>query len=358
MNALHEFAESPILIIDDEAANLKLLDKMLAAQGYLQRILVQDARASVERYQESRPDLILLDLNMPHMDGYAVIEALRALNDPLLPPIVVLTAQHGREFLLKALEAGARDYLTKPFDRSELLMRVRNLLEVQRAQRLLHDQASTLENLVRARTRELHETRLSIIRRLGRAAEYRDNETGQHILRMSHYSALLAEHLGWDKPAVDLMLNASPMHDVGKIGIPDAILLKPGRLTPEEFKIIKRHPSIGGELLAGDDSPLMRMARDIALYHHEKWNGEGYPHGLRGEAIPQAARIVTVADVFDALTSSRPYKRGWPIEDAIRFIREGAGSHFDPEIVECFLAHTDAILAIRERFLDPPASTD
>lgn len=343
-------AQSRLFLVDDEPANLKLLDKMLASQGYRQRILIQDPREVLPRYQEARPCLILLDLNMPHLDGFQVMEQIKALNDPLAPPIVVLTAQHGRDILLKALAAGARDFVGKPFDRVELLMRVRNLLEAQLAHRLVHDSKAMLEEMVRQRTEELNRTRLDVVRRLGRAAEYRDNETGFHILRMSQTSALLAAKLGWSKDRCELMLHASPMHDIGKIGIPDAILMKPGKLEPGEFEIMKTHTTIGAAMLEDGDSDLLRLAREIALTHHEKWDGSGYPEGLVGEAIPQSGRIVAVADVFDALTSSRPYKQAWTVAAAIDFIRQNAGSHFDPAVAECFLDHLTDVLAIRERY--------
>jgi len=342
-----------IFIIDDEPANLKLLDKMLVSQGYLERVLIQDPREVLDRYQEARPDLILLDINMPHLNGYQVMEQLKALNDPCLPPIVILTAQQGRDYLLKALSTGARDYIGKPFDRAELLMRVRNLLDAQLGHRMLHEQKDVLEEMVRLRTEELNHSRLQVVQRLGRAAEYRDNETGYHTIRMSQTSALLAQKLGWSTTDTEMMLNASPMHDIGKIGIPDHILLKPGKFEPAEWEIMKSHAAIGAELLDGDDSPLLRLAREIALSHHEKWDGSGYPNGLAGEAIPQSGRIAAVADVFDALTSSRPYKRAWTVEAAEAFVRDNTGSHFDPTVVACFLANLPEILAIRDRYQEP-----
>ncbi|MEW5968156.1 MAG: HD domain-containing phosphohydrolase [Pseudomonadota bacterium] len=346
-------AEAGILIVDDEPANLRLLDKMLGGQGYRNLVLVQDPRDAVERYLASRPSLILLDINMPHLDGYRVMEALRALNDPLLPPIVVLTAQYGKDSLLRALGAGARDFISKPFDRNELLMRVRNLLDAQLAHRMVHDQKAVLEEMVRARTEELSRTRLQIVQRLGKAAEYRDEETGNHILRMSHGCALLARALGWSEAGCDLILNASPMHDIGKIGIPDAILLKPGKFEPHEWEIMKSHTVIGGRLLESDDSDLLHMAREIALTHHEKWDGSGYPNGLAGEAIPMAGRIAALADVFDALTSVRPYKQAWTIEAAVDYLRDNRGRHFDPDLVEVFVRELPGILAIRARFAEP-----
>lgn len=354
MNELHNKRESAIIfVIDDEPANLKLLDKMLGSQGYQQCVLIQDPRHVLPHYLQQRPDLILLDINMPHLDGYQVMEQLTALADPLLPPIIILTAQHTQDYLVRALAAGARDFVTKPFYRDELLMRVRNLLDAHLAHLMLHSQKATLEQLVQLRTAELHSTRLQVVQRLGMAAEYRDEETGNHILRMSHICALLAACIGWDAAQCDLMLNASPMHDIGKIGIPDAILLKPGKFEADEWAVMQTHASIGGKLLAGDDSALLQMAQEIALTHHEKWDGSGYPHGLRGEAIPMAGRIAALADVFDALTSVRPYKEAWSIEAAVRYIEENSGKHFDPTLVQVFLAQLPQIVAIRQKFTEP-----
>jgi putative two-component system response regulator len=342
-----------LLIVDDEPVNLKLLDKILSGQGYQGLMLVGDPREVIDRYKATRPDLILLDINMPHLDGYQVMEQLKALNDPLLPPIIILTAQTGKDYLLRALAAGARDFVTKPFDRNELLMRVRNLLDAQMAHRLVYDQKMVLEELVQARTAELRNTRLQIVQRLGMAAEYRDEETGNHILRMSHICALLACAIGWSEAGCELILNASPMHDIGKIGIPDAILLKPGTFDPHEWEIMKTHALIGEKLLDGDDSDLMRMAREIALTHHEKWDGSGYPNGLAGTAIPQAGRIAALADVFDALTSVRPYKKAWTVEAAVEMIGDNSGRHFDPALVEVFLQELPGIVEIRARFAEP-----
>ena len=345
-----------ILIVDDEPANLKLLDRMLRGQGYEALALIEDPREVLVQYQAQRPDLILLDINMPHLDGYQVMEQLAGLNDPLLPPIVILTAQSTKDYLLRALANGARDFVSKPFDRSELLMRVRNLLDAQLAHRFLHDQKNVLEGLVRERTEELHHTRLQVVQRLGVAAEYRDEETGSHILRMSHTCALLARRAGWNEAQCDLILNASPMHDIGKIGIPDAVLLKPGKLDPHEWAIMQSHAAIGARLLDGDDSGLMCMARDIALTHHEKWDGSGYPNGLAGEAIPQAGRIAALADVFDALTSERPYKKAWSVEAAVDLIKENSGRHFDPALVPIFLDELQGILDIRAQFAEQPGA--
>lgn len=342
-----------IIAIDDEPANLKLLQKILGTAGYENVVPVQDSREAVQVYQQARTDLILLDLNMPHVDGFGVLEQFKALHDPLLPPILVLTAQIGRDYLIKALSSGARDYVTKPFERMELLMRVRNLLDAHLAHRFLHDQNALLESMVDARTEELQRTRLQVVRRLGRAAEYRDNETGLHTIRMSKYSAQLARSMGWSEEEAELLLHASPLHDLGKIGIPDSILLKPGKLDPAEWEIMKTHVNIGAEILGDADSDLLRLAANIALAHHEKWDGSGYPNGLAGKAIPLSARIVALADVFDALTTERPYKQAWPVDKAVAFIQEQAGQHFDPEVVEHFLRQLPALLEIREQYQEP-----
>lgn len=346
---------SRILVVDDEPANLKLFGLMLRADGYSDVVLIQDPRDVVDQYRTARPDLILLDINMPHLDGYGVMAQLKALDDPLPPPIVVLTAQSGEEFLLRALSGGATDFLSKPVNRRELLARVQNILLAHLARRFMHNQNAVLELMVRQSTRELRQSRLEIVRRLGRASEYRDSDTGQHIMRMSHLSALLAKRIGWDAAACELILNASPMHDVGKIGIPDGILLKPGKLTPDERVVMQTHTTIGADILEGSDE-LMQMARDIALSHHEKWDGSGYPARLSGFGIPEAARIVAITDVFDALTSTRPYKQPWAVDDAAAYIADNAGKHFDPTFAEHFLAMIPEVVAIRERFNDSVAA--
>lgn len=342
-----------IMVIDDEPANLKLVKKILNIHGYTEIILISDSREVMEVYQTSQPDLILLDINMPYLDGYQVMDLLHALNVPLLPPIIILTAQHSNKYLLRALASGARDFITKPFDQNELLMRVRNLLDAHLAHRFLYDQKNLLENMVQTRTDELRKTRLQVVQRLGMAAEYRDEETGNHILRMSHIAELLAHAIGWNENDCELILHASPMHDIGKIGTPDAILLKPGKLEPHEWKIMKNHTTIGGKLLENDDSDLMNMACEIALTHHEKWDGSGYPKGLVGEEIPQSGRIAAIADVFDALTSERPYKKAWTVEDTLKLIMEQRGKHFEPILVDVFFENIDAIMVIKEKYGEP-----
>lgn len=341
-----------ILLVDDEPVNLRLLLAMLQHEGYRDLVPVQDPEQLLVRYAEAPADLIVLDLNMPRVDGFEAMARLRALGDPLLPPILVLTAQRSREVLLRSLAAGARDFVSKPFDRVELLMRVRNLLDAHLAHRMLHERRQVLEEMVGQRTRELHDSRLMLLQKLGRAAEFRDEETGNHILRMSHTAALLAHALGWSPEQVDLLLNAAPMHDIGKIGIPDKVLLKPDRLEPDEWEVMKRHAEIGARMLEGGGCELTEMARLVAWTHHEKWDGSGYPRGLAGEAIPQAGRICAVADVFDALLSARPYKQPWSFESAVAHLRSGAGTHFDPQVVVCFLRQLPEVSAIRARFPD------
>ena len=347
-----------ILVVDDEPANLKLLSLMLRTEGYQQVELVQDPREVLPRYQTTRPDLILLDINMPHLDGYDVMAQITALGDELKPPVVVLTAQSGEDFLLRALRSGAIDFLSKPFNRRELLARVKNVLMAHLAHRMLHNQKNLLEQMVDLRTQELRRSHLDIVRRLGRASEFRDNETGQHILRMSHASALLARSVGWDAQACELMLNASPMHDVGKIGIPDGILLKPGPLTADERDIMKRHTTIGADILADSGTELLEMARQIALSHHEKWDGTGYPQQLAGIDIPEAARIVAITDVFDALTSERPYKKAWSVDETVHFMQANAGKQFDPSLLEKFTSLIPEVQQIRERFAEPVLISD
>lgn len=344
---------SRIMIVDDEQVNLKLLEKMLRAEGYTNLVSVSDPRQVRDAYCAEPTDLILLDLNMPFMNGYDVMAQLKELEDPLLPPILVLTAQGSRDFLMRALNEGARDFLSKPFDRYELLARVRNLLEAHLALRLTFDKKGVLEEMVRKRTAEVIQSRLEIVQRLGRASEYRDNETGRHILRMSHSAALLAKQIGWSKERCDLMLYASPMHDLGKIGISDTIMLKPARLTDEERAIMETHTTIGADILSGSNNELLETARVIALTHHEKWDGSGYPRKLAGEAIPMEGRVAAIVDVFDALTSIRPYKKAWPVEEAVEDMRKNSGTHFEPKLVDHFMTILPGILKIRERFSEP-----
>ena len=343
--------EAKILIVDDQPANVTLIEKMLDIEGYINVIATTDPTQVESIYLQQNSDLVLLDLNMPVMDGYQVLAKIREV-DPDYPPIIVLTAQIDRESRIKALDLGARDFLAKPFDRVELMTRIRNMLEVRIMAKAMKNQNKILDGMVKERTKELNDTRLEVIRRLGRAAEYRDDMTGFHIIRMSRYSQQLALAAGMSEIESEVLLNASPMHDIGKIGIPDHVLLKPGKLDADEWKIMQTHVDIGVEILSGSDSELMNMAAEVAQNHHEKWDGSGYPRAIAGEDIPLTGRIVAVADVFDALTTERSYKDAWPIEKAVEFLKEQRGQHFDPRLVDLFLDILPEILKIREQYAE------
>ena len=334
MTPFADILKARILIVDDQESNLLLLQKLLQSAGYPNLLTVSDPTEVSDLYLAFRPDLLLLDLHMPKLDGFEVMALLRAaIRDDYLP-ILVLTADVTQPTRLRALEMGAKDFLTKPFDQVEVVTRIRNMLEVRLLHNRLKEQNAILEQKVRDRTQELVETRLEIIHRLGRAAEYRDKGTGLHILRISHISAALGRAAGLQTERREVIMSASPMHDIGKIGIPDSILLKQGKLDSEEWEVMKTHTTIGAELLSGHDSVLMAAAARIALTHHERWDGNGYPQGMAGEDIPIEGRIVALSDVFDALLSERPYKKAWPIEAAVQEIDALKGKAFDPVLVE------------------------
>ena len=353
-----DLKKASILVVDDEPANVMLLEKILETKGFSNVFSTQDPTKVLSLFQQLNSDLILLDLNMPVLDGYGVMDKLNELTNNKPPPILVLTAQDMQSYRQRALDNGARDYVTKPFDASELISRVRNLLEVQMAHKYMSHQNEILERKVQERTQMIHDTRLQVVRRLGRAAEYRDNETGLHIIRMSKMAAVIGKAAGMSDEECDLLLNAAPMHDIGKIGIPDNILLKPGKFEGDEWAIMQTHAQIGADILSGDDSELMTMAHEIALSHHEKWNGKGYPNALEGEAIPLSGRVTALADVFDALTSVRPYKKAWTVEDAVSLIKEESGQHFDPRLVELFVQSLPEIIAIKEKHAEPEVDAE
>lgn len=336
-----------ILVVDDAPENILLLDEILndtykvrAARGG--EIALGIAQSSV------RPDLILLDVMMPDMDGFETCRQLKQNELSRHIPVIFVTALGEVADETLGFDLGAVDYIHKPVSPPLVKARVRTHLA-------LYDQQCELERMVRARTEELNQTRLQIIRNLGRASEFRDNETGRHVIRVSHYCRLLARAIGLSEEDSDLIFQASPMHDIGKIGIPDKILLKPARLDEEETRIMREHAVIGAEILGEYRSRLLDMARIIALTHHEKWDGSGYPHGLRQEDIPLAGRITALADVFDALTSERPYKSSWPVEDAVEYINREAGKHFDPHLVSMFNAALPQILEFRDEYSDTRA---
>ena len=338
-----------ILIVDDQTYNIALLRMILKEVGYQTIDATTDPREALPLYVANKPDLVLLDLQMPHIDGFGVMDQLRALEGDIIP-VLVLTAETDPEVRYRALESGARDFLNKPFDKLETLSRIRNLIEVSLQHKKIRAQNEELEQKIRDRTQELRNTQLEIIHRLGHAAEYKDNETGYHIIRMSLYCGVMGQAVGMAPAEVEMLQRASPMHDVGKIGIPDRVLLKPAKLDPEEWLVMKTHAAIGADLLSGSNSALIQLAAVIALTHHEKWDGSGYPRGLRGEAIPLAGRICAICDVFDALTSERPYKRAWTVQEAVAEIRAGSGRHFDPQLVATFCELLPSILAIREQY--------
>ena len=351
-----DFLKAKILVVDDEQANIALLEDVLENEGYANFKSTADSRKALDLYKEFHPDLVLLDLNMPYLDGFQVMEQLKEVEKDSYAPILVLTAQSDRNTRLRALAAGARDYIEKPFDITEVTQRISNMLEIRLLHNQVRDQNLILEEKVRARTRELEETRQEAILRLGRAAEYRDNETGMHVIRMSRLSAKLAKKIGLSEDECQLILQAIPMHDVGKIGIPDEILLKPGKLNKDEWAIMKKHPEIGAEILSGSHSAVMKMAESIALTHQERWDGSGYPNNLKGEEIPLAGRIVAICDVFDALTSKRYYKEAFSIEKSMEIIEQSSGKDFESRLVEAFKkALPEMIRIVKELPDDEPA---
>ncbi len=328
-----------ILLVDDEPVNVHLLERILARSNYARVTSTTDPTRVLALYDDLQPDLILLDLHMPPPDGLTLLRQLRAL----IPgddhrPILILTADTTLAAKQRALALGATDFLTKPLDAVEVVLRIRNLLETRFLHRRLHNENGVLEDRVRARTREVEQAGIEVLERLALAAEYRDDDTGQHTQRVARTAALVAHTLGLTEDQVDLIRRAAPLHDVGKIGVPDGILLKPSALAPEERERMETHTVIGARILSGSQFTLLRLAEEIAHSHHERWDGGGYPRGLRGEDIPLAGRIVAVADVFDALTHRRPYKGAWTVAEALTEVERQSGGQFDPRVAESFLA--------------------
>lgn len=336
--------KSTLLLVDDVPDNLDILNQVLSPH-YRTRVAINGERALRIANASPPPDLILLDIMMPGLNGYEVCAQLKANPDTRDIPVIFVTAMSEIEDEARGLALGAVDYITKPISPAIVLARVRTHLA-------LYDQNRELSRQVRARTLDLFNTRQQIVRRLGRAAEFRDNETGNHIIRMSHYCRLIGEAAGMGEKAVEILYNATPMHDVGKIGIRDEVLLKNGPLTPAEWAHMKRHPEIGAEIIGKHSDEMLQAAREIALCHHERWDGSGYPAGLAGEQIPLIARIAALADVFDALLTVRPYKAPWTLEDAVAHIEASAGTHFDPGLIEPFHRALPRMLQIREQFSD------
>ena len=338
-----------VLVVDDMPANIDVLRGILR-DDYRVKVATSGERALKIARSTPLPDLILLDIMMPAMDGLEVCAQLKADARTRRIPVIFVTAMGEVSDETRGFEVGGVDYITKPVSPPLVLARVR-------AQLALYDQNRELEAKVRERTAQLNSSRLQIIQTLGRAAEFKDEDTGLHVVRMSFYAKLIALAMGMTEEDAEALFDASPMHDIGKIGIPDRILQKPARLEESEWSVMQKHPEIDARIIGqvAEDSSLLELARIIAVSHHEKWDGSGYPHGLQGEAIPIEGRIVALADVFDALTSTRPYKREWPVEEALELIRSQSGSHFDPEVVAAMERVIGEMLAIKARYGEPKA---
>lgn len=318
-----------LLVVDDEPVNLRVLKGVLSDDYAL--VYAKNGQEALRLAAQESPDLILLDVMMPDMTGFEACRALKQSESTRGIPIIFVTALNEEHDETSGFEAGGVDYITKPISAAVVRARVKTHLSLVKAE-------------------ELKQSRLQVIQRLGRASEYKDNETGMHVMRMSHYSQVLAKAYGLTDTEAENLLHAAPMHDVGKIGIPDSIMLKPGKLTEAEFAVMRTHPHIGAEIIGETESELLRLAKSVALTHHEKWDGTGYPYGLEGEAIPLEGRIVAVADVFDALTSKRPYKEAWTVEDTLAFMHSQKGLHFEPKLVDLLQTCLPEILEIKEKF--------
>ncbi len=333
--------KSRILIVDDVPGNITTLAVNLQEEYEL--IIATNGGDALDAASLEPPDLILLDVIMPGMDGYEVCRRIKAIPELCEIPVIFLTSMSEMQDEQKGFEVGAVDYVIKPISPSLVRARIKTHLA-------LYHQTQRLEQQVLARTEDLVKTRRQIIVRLSRAAEYRDNETGNHIIRMSHYARLIAQAGGQEERFTELLYNAAPMHDIGKIGIPDSILLKPGKLDASEWEVMCQHPAIGAGIIGHHEDELLQMAYAIAIAHHEKWDGTGYPNHLKGNNIPLAARIAALADVFDALTSDRPYKAAWSVEAAVRVVEEGAGQHFDPHWITPFRSALPAMIRIKSEY--------
>jgi putative two-component system response regulator len=350
--------DASILIIDDDPAIHRMIGRIFRRSRY-DFHSAYSGREGLEHLQHRSPDLILLDLSMPGMGGFDVADRIRNDFEMLHIPVIILTGMGGTEVLTRALGEYADDFISKTAEQAEIIARVEYHLKRKRILDQMHSEKISLDNIVSLKSSQLalamerlKDASLEVIWRLTAASEYRDNETGAHIKRMSHYAAAIARQLGLRKKTVDVILYAAPMHDIGKIGIPDSILLKPGALDDAEWEMMRRHTVIGANILEGSKIGFVRMGRIIALTHHERWDGRGYPNGLKGRKIPLVSRIVALADVFDALTSARPYKKAFSIERANQIIAESSGSHFDPDVVDAFFAIQETILEIKATFQD------
>ena len=336
-----------VLIADDEPNNLRLMGQIL--KNHYQLSFATGGIMALEVARKINPDIILLDIMMPDMDGYEVCTHLKADPETAGTPVIFVSAMGEGEDELRGFDAGCVDYITKPVSAPIVMSRIKTHLTLFDTHRKLEEMVEQRTGQLSRAVQKLEKYSLETIHRLTRAAEYKDEDTFLHILRMSHYSVAVAKQMGLDEKETNTILHAAPMHDLGKIGVPDSILLKPGKLTAEEWEIMKQHTLIGGEILSGSEAEYVKLGETIALTHHEKWDGSGYPKGLTGHDIPLAGRIVAIADVFDALTSKRPYKDPFSIEKSFAIISQGSGNHFDPDVVDAFFAVKDEILSIKEK---------
>ena len=364
-----DIKQSCILIVDDEPLNIEVVRRYLEIGGYQNLISTDHAGQALPMMGLNRPDLVLLDIHMPQINGLEILAAIRSDESLCRTPVIILTGNSDPDTKLIALQAGATDLLPKPVHSEELLARLGNVLKVKAYQDRLYRHSEELEEAVRRRTSELEASRLDVIHCLARAAEFRDDDTGQHVIRVGRYARVIAERLGFSPRELDIIEPAAQLHDVGKIGIADAILLKPGKLTPEEFEmmqkhcgfgkkiaepvsdreavLLRNHTDIGARIMNTCSSPILEMAQRIALTHHERWDGTGYPLGLAGEDIPLEGRITAVADVFDALSSKRPYKPAFPLQKCFAIMAEGRGTQFDPDILDAFFDRRDDIIQVQ-----------
>ena len=336
-----DLSKCKVLVVDDTEANIDILVDTIESDYDVS--VAMDGEGALEIVADEKPDLILLDIMMPGMDGYEVCQKLKSDEHTKNIPVIFLTAMTEEQDEARGLALGAVDYVTKPFSPELIKSRVKNHLKLK-----MH--RDNLETLVKKRTQELEKSYRTAIFMLGEAGHYNDTDTGVHIWRMASYSAAIAEHAGWDRDQVELLSLAAPMHDTGKIGIPDGVLKKPAKLDKDEWQIMQSHSAVGHKILCRGDAPLFKMAAEVALYHHEKWDGSGYPERLIAHDIPESARIVAIADVFDALTMKRPYKDPWPVETAFAEIEKCAGSHFDPALAAGFSKIKDKIIQIKEEW--------
>lgn len=353
-----ESKNARILVVDDDNSMQKLYDRLLTQLGH-EVFGACDGSQALEMLAQVNPDLILMDADMPVMNGFETAEKIKSDEQTRTIPIIMITGLNDSAHRIKALDVGVDDFLAKPPERAEIIATIRSQLKVKAYNDSVKNYQRTLEQAVSIRTDQLNnaltqlkESSLEIIFRLSSASEYRDEDTGAHIQRMSSYAAAIATRMGLGHKTVEAILHAAPMHDIGKIGIPDNILLKPGKLTDAEWLVMKEHPRIGARILSGSKIPLVRMAEVIALTHHERWDGSGYPQGLKGKKIPLAGRIVAVADVFDALTSKRPYKPAFETDKSLEIIKSESGRHFDPDVVKAFFDCIDDVSVIREKYQD------